>query len=118
MTVGPFQPSLLSTRLGFLLFLFDTLAPIFVGLTASRVAGGIRENLLGLALFPLAFMATAPFIAVASIRGLLFEDVNLEENWHRTEKTGHITVEPLVVQVSPSRASKEVYGFSLEGETR
>lgn len=118
LTVGPFQPSLLSTKLGFLLFLFDTLAPICVGLAASRIAGGIRENLLGLALFPLTFMATVPFIAVASIRGLLFEDVNLEENWHRTEKTGHITVEPLVVQVSPSRASKEVYGFHLEGETR
>ncbi|RJS90494.1 glycosyltransferase family 2 protein [Candidatus Bathyarchaeota archaeon] len=104
----------LSTRLGLLLFLFDLLAPLSMGLTASWVAGGVRENLLGLVLFPLTFTATAPFLALASIRGLILEDGNLEEGWYRTEKTGHITVAPLVVRSLTSSNPLMVEGADLE----
>jgi cellulose synthase/poly-beta-1,6-N-acetylglucosamine synthase-like glycosyltransferase len=97
---GSSQSSLLSTTFGFVLFLFDTLAPILVGFAASSLVGSLRENLVGMALFPFAFMGIAPFIALASIRGLILRKASLEENWHRTEKTGHITIEPLVVKAS------------------
>jgi len=86
------QVRIIPTEVGFLIFLFDALAPISLGSAGLYLEGDLRSNSLGLLSSPLMVFALAPFLSLAFLRGLvLSDDHGSSHHWHRTHKTGKIT---------------------------